>query len=413
MKRLFFKIGLIGLLLRLVLMPISAHPDIWSLDIGRFFFVKEGVFDIYRFLSPDYPDRISLANYGYNFYTYPPLTYFTLGLAGKLLSPFYQADLTQSILANYPRIFHLPGIKKHLFLLKLPYLFFDLGILWCLTQLFDSGKQKKRVFWLWVFNPLSFYSAYLVGQFELIPLFFVVLSLVLAKKGKSEWATVALGVGGAYKMFPLFFLPVLAACMGKEFWQKIKLMILGAVPFFLSIAPFLRSTAFRQVVLFSKQSQKILHSSLPLSGAESIYLFVFVWGLIFLAAWQKADRNEPWFYYLAVMLAFFSLTHYHPQWFVWLTPFLFIQLVKSDFKQIFLAGFMLASWLIITLFFESSLNYGLFVPLKPSLWEAPSLAVSWGCFYDIFQLKSILRSLFAAASLVLVLASFNWQDEKN
>jgi Gpi18-like mannosyltransferase len=411
-KSWYFKIGLVALLLRLILMPIASHPDIWSLNSARYFFVEKGEWNVYDYLASLPADHVWSKNYGQNYFTYPPLSYFTSSFFSFFLKPFYQPEITPWVMKNYPNIYGSASISRHLFLFKLPYLFFDFGIAYLLCKLFSKEKEKKAAFALWLFNPASLYSAYLVGQFELQPLFFVVLSLFLAKKEKPTWAAVALGVGGAYKMFPLFFLPILAFSLGKTLLAKTRLFIYGLLPFVLSVLPFLGSPFFRQLVLFSNQSQKFLHMSLPLSGAEAIYLFIFLWGLVFFISYYQRQKKHLWLYFLSIMLIFFSLTHYHPQWFVWLTPLLVIQLVKTKFKLSFLTVFMFFSWLVITLCFESSLNYGLFVPLNPTLWEAPSLSLTINRFYDVFQLKSIIRSLFAAAGAAMIFYSWRASNEK-
>ena len=55
--------------------------------------------------------------------------------------------------------------------------------------------------------------------------------------------------------------------------------------------------------------------------------------------------------------------------------------------------------LFITLMFEASLSYGLFVPLKSSLAKAQSLSVFVSRFTDVYQFKSLLRSVFAGTAI--------------
>lgn len=409
----YFRIGLLALICRLVLMPLAAHADLWSISFARYFFVEKKVLNIWDYfgslsLLPNHP---LTHNYGSNFYTYPPLAYFTIGFLGLFTQPFFTKGFMFWAIENYPRLYENPLMFRHLVLLKFPYLLFDFGIAYFLVKFFETEREKRRIYLLWLFNPLSFYSTYLMGQFELMPIFWVILALYLSKMGRKSWAAVSLGVGGGYKMFPLFFLPILAVKLGKTVKEKIKLFLLGLLPFFLSIAPFLGSAYFRQDVLFSPQSQKFMHLTLMISGAEGIALFVFFWGLIFFASCFEKSEKPLWLYFLAVMLLFFGVTHYHPQWFIWLTPLLMIELMKSKFKTTLLTLVMFISWVIITLFFESSLNYGMFVPLWPALWDAPSLAVWFSRFYDVFQLKTIVRSLFAAASVAMIY--FSWRRTEN
>jgi hypothetical protein len=57
-------------------------------------------------------------------------------------------------------------------------------------------------------------------------------------------------------------------------------------------------------------------------------------------------------------------------------------------------------WLVITLLFEASLSYGLFSPLWPNLAHAQPLSV-WLKYFDEFQIKSIMRSVFAGISIYI------------
>lgn len=390
----------VGLIIRVILMPICLHPDIWAISFAEYFFAFKGVTNIYDYLAGLAPTVALTKNYGQNFFTYPPLSYFTLGIFGLLIRPFVNISFWQNLAVNLPNILEDNRLFWHLFLTKLPYLFFDGGILILLTKLFAEEKKKKLVVILWLFNPLVLYTTYMIGQFDIIPVFFTVLALYLAKEKKLAWAALALGVGGAYKMFPLFFLPFLVVSQTGKIRDKLMLLLVGLLPYLLTILPFLGSLAFRQTVLFSEQTQKMLFAGISVSGAEYLSLFVVGYVLfLFLAIFKKI---ELWRSFTLVMLLFFSVTHFHPQWFLWITPFLIIFIIEHP-KLEFLPLSLLICWLIITLLFEPSLSVGLFAPLSHSLVQTVPLSTTIARFYDVFQLKSLVRSVFAGVSLATVI----------
>ncbi|MCL5091060.1 MAG: glycosyltransferase 87 family protein, partial [Patescibacteria group bacterium] len=228
--------------------------------------------------------------------------------------------------------------------------------------------------------------------------FLTLLSLFLVKKKKNYWAALCLGLGGAFKMFPLFFLPFLALSEGKSWASKIKILLVGLLPYLLSIAPFVGSGVFRQTVLFSNQSQKMLFAKIMVSGAE--YLSWFVVFYVFLLALSFKQKKDLWSWFLAVLLVFFSFTHYHPQWFLWITPFLVFFIVERPKYKILTLGLFFC-WLTITLLFEPSLSLGLFSPISPSLIKAPDLSEALNHFYPVFEFKSLVRSIFAGLSAVI------------
>lgn len=399
----FFLLLTVGLIIRITLIFVTLHPDIWAISFSEYLFSFKKVFNIYDFLAKLPQNSALIENYGRNFFTYPPLAYYTLGIFGFILKPFFNKDFFDNLAYNLPKILNDGRLYQHLFLTKLPYLFFDLGVLWLLRRFVDEKRNRFLAAILWIFNPLVLYTSYMIGQFDIIPVFFTVLCLYSVKKSKLNWAAFSLGVGGAYKMFPLFFLPFLVVSQEKSLGQKIKLSLIGLAPYLFSILPFIGSTSFRQNVLFSNQSQKMLFAKVNVSGAE--YLSVFVVVYIFLLAGCAIKKLDLWKWFLMTLLLFFSVTHYHPQWFLWLTPFLVIFWIKYP-KYWILPISLLGSWLIITMLFEPSLSISLFAPISKSLATVRPLSESVAIFYDVFQFKSLIRSFFFGISLTMAALLF-------
>jgi len=385
--------------LRLFLASVTAHPDIWALFIAQNLFVFKKVFNIYDYLAylPK-TDPIS-SNYGTNFFTYPPLAYFILGFFGVIFRPFLSFNWFDWFVGNYPYIYSNLRIFTVLLVFKLPYLIFDLGVAFLLASFFKEERKRNFAFFLWLLNPLSFYTSFMVGQFDIIPVFFTLFALKLAILKRVKLAAVCLGLGGGLKMFPLFFLPFLAT-LGKNFYERLKILAIGFGVYLIIIFPFLFSPSFRTVSLLSSQSQKMLFMGLPVSGAEMIFIFVFLYIFLFWRSWFKESSSEFLEkFWLIVLFLFFSVTHFHPQWFLWTTPFLILELIENNFKHSLLVLTLFSCWLFITLMFEASLSYGLFVPLKPSLAKAQSLSLFVSRFTDVYQFKSLLRSVFAGTAI--------------
>lgn len=410
----FFKVlkkiwpwAIIGLVVRLVLMPTTLHSDLWAISFSQYLFSFKGVVNIYDYLA-NLPAGSALSiNYGSNFFTYPPLAYFSLGIFGLILRPFANADFLINLASRLPNILNDSRLYGHLFLTKLPYLFFDFGILWLVIKMFEDEKKKILAAILWIFNPFSLYSAYMVGQFDIIAVFWTVLAVYLYKQKKVYFAAVCLGIGGGMKMFPLFFIPILALSAGKDFKTTAKIILFGFLPYVVSILPFIGSPAFRQTVLLSNQSQKMLFMKLPVSGAE--YLSVFLVLYIFLVILSSLKKVDLWKWFLAVLLLFFSVTHYHPQWYVWVAPFLLFFWVEHREYKI-LAIILFLAWVIITLLFEPSLSVSLFAPLNHSLLYVKPLSEQLNNYYNVFDFKSLIRSLAAGVSLAITVLLV--RDEK-
>lgn len=136
-------IAVLGLVVRLTLMPITLHSDIWAVSFAQYLFSFKGVINIYDYLGNLPTTSPLIQNYGSNFFTYPPLAYFSLGIFGFLLKPFFNHDFFNNLAVILPNVLNDQRLYWHLLLTKLPYLFFDFGCLYFLTRLFESDKQKR------------------------------------------------------------------------------------------------------------------------------------------------------------------------------------------------------------------------------------------------------------------------------
>lgn len=393
----------IGILIRLALAPITFHSDIWAITIVGYFFTYDGVINIYDHLRNLPQTHPLFSGFGVtDIFIYLPLAYFTFGILMKVLQPFQNKELIEMAMGSPGEALTQSSIFLHSFLAKFPYLIFDLGIAFLLRSLFSDPRKKRVAFILWMLNPVVIYSTFMQGMTSDIPqVFFIVLALFLASKNKSVLFMISLGLAASYKIFPIFLIPIAAFTLGKNLRTRLKLLAFGLGTFLLVLLPFLLSPAFREIVFGSAASQKLFFMKLPLTGAESVYVFIFIYTLIVLLTFsERFSKRSLWVPFLLVFLTFFSVSHYHPQWFLWITPFLVILLVTKKGYNWFVAS-LFTLYVILIFFFESSLTWGLFGPLNHSLYGSPSLSEMLPKFVDTAMIKSIARSLFAAIAAYL------------
>jgi len=396
----------IAVVVRMILMPITLHPDLLGHSFSAYFFAYEGKFNLYDTLANLSPTHPLVKNFGISdIFIYPPLTYYTLGIFRILVKPFTDPNFIPWLMENLSLIHSYPNLGKHLFFFKLPYLFFDIGVAFLLAGLFREEKKKNAAFLLWLFNPLAIYTSFMMGQLDLLPTFFTVLSLYFFQKKRFNLSVFMMGVAASYKMYPLFLLLPLVFLLTDKFRERIKLAIIGIFSFLLFIAPYLGSSAFRAMV-FSPKSQKMLFMGWALSGAEVVYPFVLFLTIIHFLAFYTKKKLSPSIYFLAVLLLTFSVTHFHPQWFLWVTPFLIWELVENDYRHLVLTLAISSCWLALTLLFEPSLSFGLFNPINPQLEKAVGFSEILGRYTDVFQLKSLIRSFLAGTSAFLIFKLF-------
>lgn len=399
-KRLWFVL-IVAITLRLMVMGTTFHPDLSGQLLTGYFFAFQNVPNIYDHLVNLPQSHPLVQNFGVgDIFIYPPLTYFTIGTFIKLFSWIVPESFFINLM-NGESIYQQSSLVMNLVLLKLPYLLVDISVAFALASLFDDQKKKRWVFLLWIFNPVTFYATFAMGVFDIIPVLFTVLSLYFAKKKNLYLAAVMISLGAAYKQYPIFLLPFIVFS-AKDFWSRIKVIACGVLPYLLTIAPFLSSSAFKYMV-FGAKSQKMFYMQWMVTGAEGIFPYLLGLVLIYLLAYRSSNlASKLWRYYLSYFLVLFSVTHYHPQWFIWVAPFIVIAMIVNNWRNLWLCITIFACYVFIVLTFENSLSVGLFAVVNQNLNIFPGIDKFLATKTDLVFLKSAVRSLFAGVSLFLI-----------
>ncbi len=399
-KNLWF-ILIVAIILRLVIMGTTFHPDLSGQLLTGYFLAFKGVPNIYDHLANLPQSHPLVQNFGVgDIFIYPPLTYFTIGAFIKLFSWVVPESFFLNLM-NGASIYQQSSLVLNLILLKLPYLIVDIGVAFALASLFNEEKKKRLVFLLWLFNPVTFYATFAMGVFDIIPVLFTVLSLYFAKKKNLYLAAIMISLGAAYKQYPIFLLPFIVFSV-KDFWSKVKVILCGVLPYLLTVAPFLSSSAFKYMV-FGAKSQKMFYMQWMVTGAEGVFPYLLGLVLIYLHAYRRSNLSSKlWRYYLSYFLVLFSVTHYHPQWFIWVAPFIVIAMVANHWRNLWLCLTLFACYVFIVLTFENSLSVGLFAVVNQNLNSFPGIDKLLSAKTDLVFLKSAVRSLFAGVSLFLV-----------
>lgn len=409
MKNKIIWILVIGILIRLGLAFSTFHSDVQPFYFAGSVIAKGNVFNFYDYLGNLPSSNPILKVYPTYLFNYPPLVYFFLGPISYLLSLLFKPELLHNFIFNLPSILGNIQLNFLLLALKFPYLPFDLGVGILLYKLFEKPKNKFLAFTLWMFNPINLYATYMMGQFDVIPTFLAVLALYMAvKKNKYFLSALFLGLGASFKIFPFLFLVPLALL--KDKWMdRIKIVGIGVATYIATILPFINSQGFRANALVAGQTTKSMYASLPISGGESIIFFPFLILLFYLIfLFGKNKPGQLWSKFFAVILLFFIFTHYHPQWFVWITPFIIFDLVKSKFRHWLLAVLAFISWLGLVSLFDPGLSVWLFSPVAPYLYGQKGLWIP----SDLNMARSYLQTIFVSVGAYYIYYYFPKKSEQ-
>lgn len=386
MKKIFYSIILIGLLVKILIAITAIHPDFRAVNLAAKIIVSDSqYFNFYDYISKLPRNDLIVNLYGDNLFIYPPLAYLFHVPFFTVLQGIYPQTEWQTLIEDIGSLRKLDNTPYLLALLKLPYLFVDIIGLIVLYK-FSERKNKLLAVSLWWLNPVVIYSAYGIGQFDIVISVLLLITLLISNK-HSLVSAVFLGIASGFKPFPLVLLPFLPG-------KKLINISLGIFTYLLIILPYLSSPGFRMYALFADQSSKLLFAKLYVSQTQYVSVFILLYVLWLLLHITKKILLPTWCWFMGVLLIFYSVSNFHPQWFTWLMPISVLGIINN--KNILRPTLILTILFFILIFsFDPSLHFGLFnskinpIELLPNFITKDTL-ISW------------VRSLFAAASIWII-----------
>jgi len=392
-----------GITLRIIFMPFTMHGDLVFSYWASHFIGYEHVTDIFYFFSRQFGVLP----------TDTPVKYFFYALMLLLLQPLmpYGKSMMSQIslpngTPNYMLFYANPNVYSALFLFKIPYLFFDFGTLWILMHLVEE-RNRKLVFKFWMVNPVVIFVSYIFGGYDIIPVFFVALSLLLAKLEMNVKSLVVLGVGGAFKLWAFFLLPFYIVGFAKSVPNRIKLAIAAVAPYFLMLLAQPQSLGISLKAFSSPMVGFVLGMNFQLGFNETIYVFVAAYTLVFFAfMFSHKDFDIVWKYSVVVMLLYYALCRFHPQYFLWLIPFVCL-VIGYEKKFITLHALQILCYVVYTFYWGGSLAGILFAPLNPTFfYSLPSPSSLITAYFEPNVFIGIFRSIFTGITIWMILLIF-------
>jgi len=316
-------------------------------------YLSHGVLNIYDFVDKN------KSNLPYtNIYVYLPFTYYFFGSTDFILSPLYPNDLYQWLNDWGENQNNYPNMIFFMLVLKIPYLIFDLSTGLILYKIYRSQK----ILYFWLFNPISIYLIYILGNFDIIPTFLTLLAFYFIKTNKQFWSYLTIGFAIALKMYPIMFLPFLFFYDKKNILKNIKYSIFSLIPLIISVLPFVKQKSFYDSFFGSGLTQKILEYRI-----NGLPIFPVFFLLILIIYYFSKSKYKFEIAILQIFLIFIGLVNFHPQWIMWFFPFIITFFVNSKTKdKLFFAIFFILIFTYILLFNDNYLTWGHLIPIDPN-----------------------------------------------
>ncbi|MFQ3245270.1 MAG: hypothetical protein ACI9SP_001917 [Arenicella sp.] len=341
----------LGILLRFALMPFFAHVDLFS-EARRVFYVLENdyLFDNgHRFVV---------------FYIEVIFAWFSTLFIDVTNGLFHLNDPTQSVsnLVDYGFFLNDPNIYRHLFFFKLPYLVFDIATALLIWKFIDNPTHRKIALLIWLFNPLTLFSTYIFGRFEVISLFFLMACALQLKYDRVFFASALFAVALLCREINLLYAPFLLIALidVKDHWFRnvITLSCCAAIVAAISLLPnYLINLAGGDTQLFvdpsATQPNNSLNALLSL-GYYWFYPIVICLAVLAIYQWEIGARAKAERFVLSasvVLFIYFGFNVHSVHYAAWLVlfPILSMQYGKKvvlPFMALF--GVWLILWLLKT-----------------------------------------------------------------
>ncbi|MBE3089131.1 MAG: hypothetical protein IMZ41_02505, partial [Actinobacteria bacterium] len=316
--RTLYKYFLIGLLVRFIFLPFFFHRDLLSTYQRAAETISTGNFGL---------DNLQmLTNVIHSIYL------FIIKLIFPAINQLSSVLLEKDSWIAWISFNSSYNVFTVLTLFKILYLIFDIACMFIILRFSFDGEpeDKLRVFKFWIFNPIVIFVLYIFARHDIIGVFVTLVALLLAKKDRKYWAIIVLAFGIALRFFPIMILPLFIFYLARTKKDYIILSLVG-VSGLVAVELFCHFYFGKSVIIPLLNTQHfdfILSTKLDLviGSHDSIFIFVAVYIIIILSFLhiKKKSFDILLNYGAIIYLAYVSLCYFHPQYMLWIVPFLVI-----------------------------------------------------------------------------------------
>ena len=255
--------------------------------------------------------------------------------------------------------------------LKIPLLLADIGILLIISQ---WVLNKKHIFYfliLYWLSPVTIFISYIHGQLDVIPIFFLIVSLNLLFNKKYLSSAALIGFSLATKTMILILIPLLFSYLfvQKFSYRQIFLYGLTLLSTFIVInLPFFFQSGLFEVVFQNSEQDKLFSTFLIFDDLE-IFIIPFIYLIVLVISLNIFSYSRDLFL-MFIGFAFATVLSFvipSPGWYFWVVPFLayffskfFSKVLIFFILQICYLGYFASSGIINIPFLE-------FIELNESL----------------------------------------------
>lgn len=226
---------------------------------------------------------------------------------------------------------------------------FIVGVFFIIHRIFEllGEKDTERTYFLISSSLLFVCPIFVMGQYDIISLFFVLCGILQCmKENKVSWKScLVFALAIPIKILAVFPVMIIILLQEKRIMSIIRKILLSMSGLFLCIIPYMFNAGFREATKYNGGWFEKLSREIIPSGWNGISIFWFCFFCLCILAYKmKQDHVKVLFKQLVWLLTafyclFFVFVEAHPQWSVLLVPFM-ILLIRSENHDFKLNGFL-------------------------------------------------------------------------
>lgn len=211
---------------------------------------------------------------------------------------------------------------------------------WVVNKLcIELGINKSNIKWViftFVSSPLLLIPLFIMGQYDIIAILFILLGILMYLRGNLKWFVIWFAIAITLKMFAIFVFIPLILLNNKKILNIIKYLFIGLLPLVITKA----ASIFMPMYSESTSSfsgymmTKLFSIGIAVNfGGASLFCMALIGISIFCYMKKIKDKQElgrfVMYIPLAVFASFFMFVEFYPYWIILITPFIAIVLFQN------------------------------------------------------------------------------------
>ena len=263
--------------------------------------------------------------------------------------------------------------------------FFDIVLLILLSRLGQINNRKVLIFY-WL-SPLVIVLNYIYGFNDIIPVFFLLLSLYLLKENRFTLSGAMMALSISAKLSMLLALPffliyfINRRALGAYTSKFLIGLIVFLTIFVFSI--FMLDNSALSMVLNNPETWKTLDLTILLGDNQKIYLIPMIYFLSLYMFWRIKHLNFHLFISV-IGVMFFSIALMTPNasgWFIWAIPFLVFHQLQANKSTPFLVFIFSTVYIFWIIFFNKTNSIQEWITFIPNIFRGNDFEFLFTTFY--------------------------------